>query len=414
MKLGLIGNPLGHSWSPEIHGLLIGEAYAKWPLLPEEVDDFFAKKDFTGINVTIPYKTTVMSYLDEIDPLAREIGAVNCIVNRDGKLVGYNTDCVGFMDMLKNHHIDPNGKNVAILGSGGASAACKQAIAAMGGNPWIISRSVKENCLTYEQLYDRQEEVSILVNATPVGMYPNCDAVPVDLNRFTKLEAVVDIIANPLSTRLCFEARCKGIPTAGGFEMLVRQAAVADDYFTGQKVAEETIQNCIASLLADRRNIVLIGMPTSGKSTIAKLLSEALHKEVIEMDEILVERLGMPIAQCFQERGEAYFRQMETELCKENRIGTGVILSCGGGVIKNPDNMRYLSENGLVIWIQRDLSFLYPTDSRPLSGSLDAIAQLYAERKDLYQMYSNMQIENNRSLEETVAAITQAIKGELL
>ncbi len=412
MKLGLIGNPLGHSWSPQIHDHLIHEPYAKWQIEPEKLEQFMQEKDFTGINVTIPYKQSVIPYLDELDPIASEIGAVNCIVNQDGKLTGYNTDCVGFMDMLKSHHIDVRKKNVCILGSGGASKACAEGVRRLGGYPRIISRTKTDTTLTYDELYTRQEQCSFIVNATPVGMYPNCDDIPLDLDRFTNLEAVIDIIANPLETRLCFEAKCKGIKTVGGFEMLVRQAAVADYYFTGTKVQESEIQNCMHTLLNDRRNIVLIGMPTSGKTTIAKKLSLVTGKEVVEMDEILEERLGMSISQCFKVHGEQYFRKMETDLSKEYREGSGVIISCGGGVIKNPDNMRYLNENGVVIWIQRDLSYLYPTDSRPLSGSISAIEKLYEERKELYERYSDIRVENNDSLDHVVDVLLKTIKGE--
>jgi len=310
-KLGLIGYPLGHSWSPEIHKILIGADYSLMPLTESELDDFFAKKDFDGINVTIPYKEKVIPYLDEMDESAKTVGAVNCIVNHDGILTGYNTDCGGLLSMLEENHIEVSGMKCAVLGSGGASKAAQAAVKKLNGEAVVVSRSKKENCITYGELYERQSEFAVLINATPVGMDPNRDEMPVDLEKFTNLTAVVDIIANPMRTRLQFAAKMKGIPYLGGFEMLVRQAAYADLYFTGKLPNEETIQACMRLLKERMGNIVLIGMPTSGKSTLASLLSERTGREVLEMDDEIEGMMGMSIKKAFAEHGEAYFRGKE-------------------------------------------------------------------------------------------------------
>lgn len=412
MKYGLIGNPLGHSWSPEIHQLLADIPYEKKVLEEDELKEFFHQRDFKGINVTIPYKEKVIQYLDEIDDGARVIGAVNCIVNENGRLKGYNTDLSGFKQMLERNGIDPYGKKVAILGSGGAAKAAYTAIVQMHGIASIVSRHPDETKIGYEELYKRADEFEMIVNATPVGMKPDSDRCPVDIDAFDHLEAVVDIIANPLKTRLLFHALERGIPWCGGFEMLVRQAAEADYLFAGKVISEEMIQRCMHKLLETRRNIVLIGMPTSGKTTLAEMVASYTGMPLLEMDEVLVDRLGMSIKDCFMQYGEAYFRKMETELARDLRDKEGIVISTGGGIIKNEENMRYLHENGIVIAIDRDPSLLYPTDSRPLSSTEDAVKVLYAQRKYLYQKYSDVVVDNNGSLQDTFDEIMKITREE--
>lgn len=407
MKLGLIGYPLGHSWSPAIHRYLLKEdCYALQETPAEELQHFFETTDLDGFNVTIPHKQSVIPLLDEIDPAAKRIGAVNTVVHRNGRFIGYNTDYTGFIGMLKANGIEVKGRHCAVLGSGGVSKAIRAAIESMGGTYDIVSRSTSPTAITYDELYENQKRYSVLINATPVGMSPNVDHTPIDVSRFENLEAVVDAIANPLRTLLCFEAKQLGIKTCGGFEMLVRQALAADRYFTGLDMDEALGSSCMKYLLQKQQSVVLIGMPTCGKSTIAKVLAECTGRPLVEMDAILEERLGMPIRQCFAEQGEAYFRARETELARELTSGNAVI-SCGGGIIKNPENMWALSRNGKVFWIDRDVDLLYGTASRPLSQSREDIQKLYAERKPLYECYADMRIANNGTLEEAVAAILQ-------
>ncbi len=407
MKLGLIGYPLGHSWSPEIHHFFLKDcSYDLWPLKEDELDAFFEKRDFDGLNVTIPYKKTVMSYLDEIDETAALIGAVNTIVNRNGRLKGYNTDWTGFAAMLETNRIDP-GYRAVILGSGGASKAVQAALRSRG-TAFDVASTSGSGTVTYEEMYQRQAEYSVLINSTPVGMSPNDDAVPADLENFTELKAVVDIVANPLRTSLCFEAQQRGIPSAGGFEMLVRQALEADRLFTGQQMDEEPADACMQYLYRKRRSIVLIGMPTSGKSTIARIISEKTGRKLIEMDEILTERLGTSISECFAQKGEAHFRSMEADLCRELKASGRTVISCGGGVIKNRENMRCLSENGVVVWIDRSPELLYGSDGRPLSKSHEDIERLYRERRELYERYSDIRICNDGDISEAVTQILEA------
>lgn len=403
MKYGLIGCPLGHSWSPEIHDLLIHEPYEKKELQEDELEGFLKERNFQGINVTIPYKEKVMPYLDAISPEAERIGAVNCIVNRDGKLYGYNTDCRGFADMMKAHHM-PIGKT-AVLGSGGAAKAVETALLDLGSEPVIVSRHPHGSMISYNALYEKADTFAVLVNATPVGMFPKIDAVPVDLYRFHHLQGVVDVVANPLRTKLQFEAKLQEIPVLGGFEMLVRQAAAADELFTGNKVSEKQIHACMNALYRERRSIVLIGMPTCGKTTLGKELAAATGRDFIDMDEELTKRFGMSIADCFLKYGEAYFRQKESELARELSAGGHKVISTGGGIIKNRENMRCLSAGGIVVWIQRDPGRLYASSDRPLSSDREALMKLYEERKELYRKYSDISIDNNGSVKEALHRI---------
>ncbi len=410
MKLGLIGYPLEHSWSPEIHAYLIHEPYECYPLKEEEVIPFLQQRSFDGINVTIPYKQMVIPYLDYLDPAVEKIGAVNCIINRCGKLYGYNTDYEGFKDMLLANHVPVKGKKVAILGTGGASAAIKEAIRSLEGLPTLVSRHPSSGSISYEELY-RDSSYTILVNATPIGMFPNCDACPVDLERLVKLEYVIDIVANPLCTRLQFEARALGIPTLGGFEMLVRQALAADRLFLHCDISSAKISGCMHSLLLERRNIILIGMPSCGKSLLAKKLGKRTGRKVVEMDKEIEEKMGMSIGECFASKGEAYFRKQEEEAAKRHRLGDGSIISCGGGVVTQQETMRYLCENGIVIWINRDLSHLIATKDRPLSKDRHALENLWYKRASYYKKYSQIIVDNNGTLEESLQQLEAVIGG---
>lgn len=409
MKFGLVGYPLGHSWSKEIHSHFIEHPYNMYELKEEELKNFIASKDFDGLNVTIPYKQEVMKYIDELDSSAKHIGAINCIVNTHGKLKGYNTDYIGFKEMLIKNNVVVNGKNVAILGTGGASKAVSLAIEDLGGKVTLVSRNHKEGVIVYEDLYQNESKYQIIVNTTPVGMSPRNDETPIDIHQFTNVEVVIDIIANPLRTRLLFEAKTLGLRTLGGFEMLVRQAFAADELFMNQKLDETRVPNVIKDILNKRKNIVFIGMPTAGKTTISQQFAKTVSKPVYEMDDEIVERLAMSIAQCFKEKGESYFRNIETDVARSHREAEGAIISCGGGVVKIEETMRYLSENGIIVWIKRNLDHLYPTDSRPLSSNEAAIKKMYEERLPLYTKYADVQVENNGTKEQTIQEILKKI-----
>lgn len=413
MKLGLIGYPLGQSWSPLIHQYFTGEQYERIALKEDELDDYFKRKEFDGINVTIPYKETVLRYLDQLDDTAREIGAVNCIVKREGQLIGYNTDAIGFLEMVQHSTMQVSQKKVAILGSGGASKAVLYALRKLEAIPMIVSRTKKENAITYEELYEREKEFSFIVNTTPLGMRDLREEVPVDLNLFTNLEGVIDIVANPIRTKLLQQAQEKGIQTLGGYEMLVRQAAYADEIFTG-KALLCSIEQCMKLVQTKMRNIVLIGMPTCGKTYVGKALSESFQMPWLDMDEELEKRLGMTITECFETKGEEYFRKEESILVQESASYSGTVISCGGGVIKDHRNMELLRGNGVIIWVNRSLDKLFESEERPLAQTKQAIHKLYEERKELYLQYSDIVVENDGNIEEVVRVIEEKLQEIVL
>ena len=403
MKLGLIGHPLSHSWSPQIHRFFLGEAYELIDLKPEELETFLKDRDFDGVNVTIPYKTAVMQYLDEIDPAAREIGAVNCIVNRNGRLKGFNTDYLGFRDMLVNAGMEISGKRTAVLGSGGASKAVFRALRDLGAQVSVVSRTPHDDLISYEELYRGSFEV--IVNTTPVGMYPKISDMPADLNRLECAETVIDVIANPVRSAFLFAAGMRGCRTLGGLEMLVRQAFAAGELFTGRTLDRDLIEPCIRMLLRQKQNIVLIGMPTSGKTTLGALLSEATGKQLVEMDELTEKHMGMSIPRAFAEHGEAFFREAERRTVSEIALYEHSVISCGGGVIKDPENMKKLAANGLIVWLDRRPDLLYGSSDRPLSPDYESVLKLYQERYGIYESFADIRITNNDTIEDCLNRI---------
>ncbi|MBP3891007.1 MAG: shikimate dehydrogenase [Solobacterium sp.] len=410
MKLGLIGYPLGHSWSPEIHGLLIGEDYVLWELKKEELDAFFEKRDFDGINVTIPYKKEVMKYLDEIEENAKAIGAINCIKKEKDKLIGYNTDYLGLEGMLEAHGISLENRNVLLLGNGGVGQACKQLLKKKQAHVTIVDKNQTKECISLEKARKIGASFDCLFQATPVGMYPNVEESPIDLKDFPNLTTIVDCIANPLRTKLYQEASAQGIEVLGGFEMLVRQAYCADLIFTNASIPEEKLQECLHTLTYQKRNIALIGMPTSGKTTIGKELAKVLDRDYIDIDEEIEKEIKMPIRKCFEEYGEDCFREVETRCTKKLIAPEGKVISCGGGVIKKEENMTYLKANSIILFLDRDLEHLYGSSSRPLSQTKEDLEHLYQERYPLYQKYADMTILNHGTMEETIAQIRKKLE----
>ena len=414
MKLGLIGYPLGHSWSPEIHSFFLKQdCYSLIELKEEELGPFLEKKEFDGLNVTIPYKQKVIPYLDELDPLAQEAGAVNTIVNQNGRLIGHNTDVEGFRDMIMAHGIDVKNGKTAVIGDGGVSKAIRCALKQLGADFCVTSRKHSPGSITMQELLDHAPEYACLINATPLGMKPHDELMPTDPSVFDHLKYAVDVIANPLRTKFLFEAKLKGCVTCGGFEMLVRQAAAADRWFADKHILEAEILACMKSLYDQRRSVVLIGMPTSGKTTIAELLAEETGKKRIEMDEVIEAEMGMKICTCFQERGETYFRDLESSLCYSLKEAMGSVISCGGGVIKRRENMQALAENGLILWLDRPVDLLYGSSDRPLSSDREHILSLYQERRPYYERYADVRIENSGSVGDTLKQIRKAMEETL-
>ena len=400
MKCGLLGRKLGHSYSPQIHGLLGNYSYELFEKEPEQLASFLREGDFTGINVTIPYKKDVIPYLDELSPAARKIGSVNTIVRRaDGSLFGHNSDYFGFVSLVHHSGITVNGKKVLVLGSGGTSHMVVTALKDLGAVPVVISRSGENN---YENLH-LHADASVIVNATPVGMYPNTGVSPIDLKRFPSLEGVLDVIYNPAKTKLLLDAEALGIPHENGLWMLVAQAKEASEYFTGQKLSDSVIERIHRVLSHQMKNIVLIGMPGCGKSTIGALLSEKLNRTFVDADEEIIRLAGKPIPDVFAQDGEEVFRHWETMALENLGKQSALVIATGGGCVTRSRNYPLLHQNGMIVWLQRDLSQL-PTDGRPLSQA-NRLEEMYALRRPMYEAFGDIRVSNAGCPEDTVNEI---------
>lgn len=410
-RYGLIGEKLSHSFSKEIHETIADYNYDLIPLSKEEFHKFMKKKDFTAINVTIPYKKDVIPYLDEIDDAAEKIGAVNTIVNRDGKLIGFNTDYSGFLYMVKKHNVQMQGKKVLILGNGGASAAIQAAVMhEKAASMVIVDILPGKDTISYEECFEKHLDAQIIINTSPVGMYPKNNNAPIDLSLFHCLEAVLDVIYNPLHTKLCVQASDCGILNVNGLEMLIAQAKYAVEHFLDKTIDEQIIDSIYQKLYVDQANLILIGMPSAGKTTIGKILAQELNREFIDMDEMIVENTGKSIPEIFDEKGEQGFRAAETQAAYAISKLNGKVISTGGGIIKYKANIDLLRQNGIVIFIDRDLNKLITTDSnRPLSSSSEAVRKMYEERIDYYRLYADHIIDNNKTIDGSVQSILKKI-----
>ena len=404
-RCGLIGEKLGHSFSPAIHGKLADYEYKLYELSPEQLGSFLEKKEYDGLNVTIPYKKTVIPYCDELTEAARSIGSVNTIVKRpDGTLLGHNTDYDGFMWLLKNAGAQVKGKKAVVLGTGGASVTVQAALRTLGASPVVVvSRSGEDN---YENI-SRHSDAKILVNATPVGMYPKTGVSPVDLDTFTSLEGVFDVVYNPAKTQLLLEAEKRGIPCANGLGMLVAQAKAACERFTGKPIDDEKVYTIKAEMERNTRNLMLIGMPGSGKSTVGAALAESLGRKLVDVDERIVELAGCSIPEIFEKEGEEGFRRIEHQaLCQVSKE-SGLVIATGGGVVTRPENMDPMRQNSLIVWLLRDTALL-PRDGRPLSQT-NSLTEMFKVREPLYRAAADCVADNNGSLEDTVKQILEAM-----
>ena len=400
MEYGLLGEKLGHSFSPQIHRDLAGYDYQLLPTPPEAVEDIFARRAFQGLNVTIPYKRTVMPLCDEIDPRAAAIGAVNTVVNRNGRLTGYNTDIDGFLYMARRAGVDMAGKKVVILGSGGTSRTARAAAGELGAREIVtVSRHGEDN---YQNL-SRHADAQVLVNTTPVGMYPNWGQSPVSLESFPALEGVLDVVYNPLRTALLLQAEERGLPCSCGLPMLVAQAKRAAELFTGQNIDDSRAEAVLHGLREQLTSIVLIGMPGCGKTTVGRALAGKLGRTFVDLDEEIVRRAGMSIPEIFAREGEAGFRERESALVREFGERTGLVVSTGGGVVTRRENYIPLKQNGLLLHLRRDPAAL-PTDGRPLSQAT-APEELWRRRAPLYAAFADGEIDNNGTLAGTLEQI---------
>ena len=400
MEYGLLGERLGHSFSPQIHRDLAGYDYQLLPTPPEAVEDLFARRAFQGLNVTIPYKRTVMPLCDEIDPRAAAIGAVNTVVNQNGRLTGYNTDIDGFLYMARRAGVDMAGKKVVILGSGGTSRTARAAAGELGAREIVtVSRHGEDN---YQNL-SRHADAQVLVNTTPVGMYPNWGQSPVSLESFPALEGVLDVVYNPLRTALLLQAEERGLPRSCGLPMLVAQAKRAAELFTGRNIDDSRTEAVLHGLREQLTSIVLIGMPGCGKTTVGRALAGKLGRTFVDLDEEIVRRAGMPIPEIFAREGEAGFRERESALVREFGEHTGLVVSTGGGVVTRRENYIPLKQNGLLLHLRRDPAAL-PTDGRPLSQAT-APEELWRRRAPLYAAFADGEIDNNGPLAGTLEQI---------
>lgn len=414
MRYGLIGEKLGHSFSKIIHEQLADYTYDLIPLTREELDVFLTEKQFSALNVTIPYKETVIPYLDEVDAQAKKIGAVNTVVNRNGKLKGYNTDFYGFRYMLQHNGIDVKNKKALVLGKGGASKAVIAVLEEMGASE-ILTVYYKDTpaAITYTACYRDHADAEIIVNTTPVGMYPKADDCPIDLGKFPHLSGVADVVYNPLRTQLIVEAEKRGIPAAGGLEMLVAQAKYAVEIFLDTKIDDNRIAAINADLMQERSNLVLIGMSGGGKTILGKNAAEKLGKTFVDTDHEIVKRIGMSIPEFFAKEGEAAFREIETEVLHELSSQNHLVISTGGGIVKNPINVDMMKRNGRIIWLKRDANLLQSGHGRPLAPDQAATEKLYQERLPLYTAVAEAIAENNGTEEEGLTAILNAYKNTL-
>ena len=400
MEYGLIGNPLKHSFSSLLHPKFFDYKYELCQIEKDTLEAFFKAKDFKGINVTIPYKKEVMRYLDFIDDKAREIGAVNTVVNKDGKLYGYNTDFSGLKALMLKNNVEIKNKKVLILGSGGTSNTALAVASELGALGILrVSRTAKDGFITYSEAESDYSDAEVIINTTPCGMYPDTDQAPIDISKFKNLEAVCDVIYNPLYSKLVVEAKKRDIKAVGGLYMLVAQAAFAGEKFCGTTVPQEKIDGVYKELLKEKENIVLIGMPSSGKTTVGKAVATLLNKTFIDSDECVKNIIGMPIADFFEKYGEQEFRKIESRVIKELSLMQNAVLSTGGGVILREENINLLKQNGIVYFLDRPLDLLITTADRPLSSSRADLEKRYDERYELYKSSADIYVDGSGSIE---------------
>ena len=406
MRCGLLGKTLGHSYSPQIHAQLGDYSYELFEKQPEELENFLRHGEFDALNVTIPYKKAVLPYCAALSDAVKAIGSANTLVRQpDGTLFADNTDAFGFSCIADECGVDIAGKKALVFGSGGASVTAQYVLKTRGAREvLVISRTGEHN---YENLAEHAD-AEILVNTTPLGMYPNNGASPADLTRFPRCEAVLDVVYNPARTALLLQAEALGIPHAGGLLMLVAQAKRASELFTGSAIADTRIGEIYRTLAVQMQNIVLVGMPGCGKSSVGTRLAERLDRPFVDADAEIETAAGMPIPEFFRLHGEDAFRELESRVLSSLGKRSGAVIATGGGAVLREENYAALHQNGTIVWLTRDLARL-PIDGRPVSQatSLDA---LYAARKARYERFADHIIDNNGAPDATVRAILEVLR----
>jgi len=413
MEYGLIGEKLSHSFSKTVHGYLASYDYELKEIKKENLESFMIAKEFEAINVTIPYKEMVIPYLFSVDENAKKIGAVNTIVKKDGNLYGYNTDFLGLKALINKAGIEILNKKVLILGSGGTSKTAYFVAQSMGAKEiLVVSRKGKENKISYEEALKKHNDAQVIINTTPVGMYPNIGVSPIKLECFKNLSGVIDAVYNPLKSELIIRAQELGINCLGGLYMLIAQAVFAAEKFLDTDISLEEIDKIYNSIILNKRNLVLIGMPSCGKSTLGKKLAESLSKDFVDSDLEIEKLTGMTCSEIISKYGEPHFRELESMVIAELSKRQSLVIATGGGAVLNSRNVDLLKENGFLVFVDRDVDKLIATDDRPLSKNREALKKLYKERKSIYISAADLRVLANGSIEENFNAIKEGFINE--
>ncbi|MBR7101833.1 MAG: shikimate dehydrogenase [Clostridia bacterium] len=408
MKYGVIGEHLKHSFSKEIHERIGGYGYDVCEVEPDKVESLLKAAEFSGINVTIPYKEKVIPYLYSVSDRAMAIGAVNTVVNKDGRLYGYNTDYMGLKSLIERNKIDLRGKKAVILGNGGTAKTGYFVLSDMGAKEIVrVGRSKDGADVTYEELMLYHSDAEFILNTTPVGMYPKNEGKIINVKDFPNLKGLIDVVYNPIRTNLTLEAAELGIPSESGLYMLVSQAVYASEIFTGQKYGSDLCDKVFKEILKKKENIVLIGMPSSGKTTVGKYLSKVMEREFIDTDEEIIKKIGMDIPSYFAKYGEDSFRQVECDVISDVSKSNGKIISTGGGCILRHENVVNLKQNGRIYFLNRSIDLLTPTSSRPLASDRAAIKRRFEERYEIYKLSADCEIEANGTVEQVGSLIRE-------
>ena len=410
MQYGLIGEHLGHSYSREIHESIADYRYELQELRPEELGPFLTAKEFRGINVTIPYKQAVIPYLDEISDRARAIGAVNTVVNLDGRLYGDNTDFAGMLALAAHVGVQAEGKKVLILGTGGTSKTAHAVMESLHAGEIVhVSRSAGAGAVSYDDVLRLHSDAQILINTTPVGMFPKGDAMPVDPSAFPALEAVLDAVYNPLQTELVLAARALGIPAEGGLYMLAAQAVYACGVFLGREMNPALTERAYRRVAQEKQNLVLIGMPTCGKTTVGGLLADMTGRRLLDTDVLLAQRLGVTAAEYIEAHGEPAFREQERETVRQASMEAGCILATGGGAVLDARNVHELKKNGVLIFLDRSLANLCAAPDRPLSSDPARLAAMFAARRPIYLAAADIRVNGDLPAEKVAKSVLEEL-----
>ena len=411
MKFGLLGRTLGHSFSPRIHSALGNTNYELFEREPSQLQEFFADPELQGINITIPYKVNALEACDVVDPRAERIGCVNTMVRKDGKWHGYNTDYDGFVFTLQHAGIDVSGKECIILGDGASSATVHVALEDLGAKN-IVHLS-RKTAPFYGDAPNYYETAQIIINCTPIGMYPHNPANLIDITQFSKLEGVVDLIYNPRRTILLLQAEMMEIPHCDGLPFLVAQGVEAANHFQGESFGTKEIEQILRDMRREKENIILIGMPGVGKTTVGKALGEEMGRTCVDVDHELEKEIG-DISTYITEQGEAAFREKEAEMIAKFGTQTGLIISTGGGCVTVPKNFAHLRQNGRIYQLTQPIENLSTTGRVLSSGGLDRLRELEEIRTPMYESFAQCIVEHKRNAPETVAAILEDFEANLL